>query len=101
MLEKKYERFIQVNESPRRKQRGIKDQNRKKHSPQAAGYLPEEKIKKLLKFLKEDKGASTVEYGLLVTLIAAVIIGAVTLLGGNLKATFEYIATMVLKPYLT
>jgi NTE family protein len=32
-----------VNESPRRKQRGIKDQNRKKHSPQAAGYLPEEK----------------------------------------------------------
>ena len=58
-------------------------------------------IKKLLKFLKEDKGASTVEYGLLVTLIAAVIIGAVTLLGGNLKATFEYIATMVLKPYLT
>ena len=33
------------NESPRRKQRGIKDQNRKKHSPQAAGYLPEEKIK--------------------------------------------------------
>jgi pilus assembly protein Flp/PilA len=58
-------------------------------------------IKKLLKFLKEDKGASTVEYGLLVTLIAAVIVGAVTLLGGNLKATFEYIATMVLKPYLT
>jgi len=31
------------NESPRRKQRGIKDQNRKKHSPQAAGYLPEQK----------------------------------------------------------
>ena len=58
-------------------------------------------IKKLLKFLKEDKGASTVEYGLLVTLIAAVIVGSVTLLGGNLKATFEYIATMVLKPYLT
>ena len=37
--------FQYDNESPRRKQRGIKDQNRKKHSPQAAGYLPEEKNK--------------------------------------------------------
>ena len=55
-------------------------------------------MEKLLKFLKEDKGASAVEYGLLVALIAAVIVGAVTLLGGNLKATFEYVATIVLKP---
>ena len=53
---------------------------------------------KLLKFLKENRGASSVEYGLLVALIAAVIVGAVTLLGGNLKTTFEYIATIVLKP---
>ena len=53
---------------------------------------------KLLKFLKDDKGAGAVEYGLLVALIAAVIVGAVTLLGGNLKATFEYIAGIVLKP---
>jgi pilus assembly protein Flp/PilA len=52
----------------------------------------------LLKFLKEDKGASAVEYGLLVALITAVIVGAVTLLGGNLKATFDYIASIVLKP---
>jgi pilus assembly protein Flp/PilA len=53
---------------------------------------------KLLKFLKEDKGASAVEYGLLVALIAAVIVGALTLLGGNLKATFDYVAGVVLKP---
>ena len=53
---------------------------------------------KLLKFLKESKGASSVEYGLLVALISAVIVSAVTLLGGNLKTTFEYIATIVLKP---
>ena len=52
---------------------------------------------KLPKFLKEDRGASSVEYGLLVALIAAVIVGAVTLLGGNLKTTFEYIATLVPK----
>jgi pilus assembly protein Flp/PilA len=55
-------------------------------------------MEKLLKFLKDDKGASAVEYGLLVALIAAVIVGAVTLLGGNLKATFDYISTIVLKP---
>jgi pilus assembly protein Flp/PilA len=55
-------------------------------------------MKKLLKFLKDDKGASAVEYGLLVALITAVIVGAVTLLGGNLKATFDYVASIVLKP---
>ncbi len=55
-------------------------------------------MKRLLGFLKDDRGASAVEYGLLVALIAAVIVGAVTLLGGNLKATFEYIASIVLKP---
>jgi pilus assembly protein Flp/PilA len=55
-------------------------------------------MEKLLKFVKDDKGASAVEYGLLVALIAAVIVGAVTLLGGNLNATLNYVATIVLKP---
>ena len=55
-------------------------------------------MRKLLNYLKNERGASAVEYGLLVALIAAVIVGAVTLLGGNLKATFEYIASIVLKP---
>jgi pilus assembly protein Flp/PilA len=55
-------------------------------------------MERIRKFLKEEAGASAVEYGLLVALIAAVIVGAVTLLGGNLKATFEYIAGIVLKP---
>ena len=52
---------------------------------------------KLLKFLKENRGASSIEYGLLVALIGAVIVGAVTLLGGNLKTTFDYVATIVPK----
>jgi pilus assembly protein Flp/PilA len=55
-------------------------------------------MNRLFKFFKDDRGASAVEYGLLVALIAAVIVGAVTLLGGNLQATFNYIATIVLKP---
>ena len=55
-------------------------------------------MEKLLKFSKDDKGASAVEYALLVALITAVIVAAVTLLGGNLKATFDYVASIVLKP---
>ena len=55
-------------------------------------------MERLRKFLGNETGASAVEYGLLVALIAAVIVGAVTLLGGNLQATFNYIASVVLKP---
>lgn len=55
-------------------------------------------MESLLKFLKDDQGASTVEYALLVALITAVIVAAVTLLGGNLKATFDYIASIFSKP---
>ena len=55
-------------------------------------------MQRLLKFLKDDRGASAVEYGLLVAMVAAVIVGAVTLLGGNLEQTFNYVASVVLKP---
>ena len=44
---------------------------------------------------EEQKGATAVEYGLMVGLIAVVIIAAVTLLGDNLKAMFESIAGSV------
>jgi pilus assembly protein Flp/PilA len=37
---------------------------------------------------REEKGATAVEYGLMVGLIAVVIIGAVTLLGTELKDMF-------------
>jgi pilus assembly protein Flp/PilA len=42
-----------------------------------------------------ERGATAVEYGLLVALIAIVIIAAVTLLGGNLKGLFNHTATSV------
>ncbi len=44
------------------------------------------------KFLREEAGASAVEYGLLVALIAVVIITAVTTLGTNLSAKFSSVA---------
>jgi pilus assembly protein Flp/PilA len=41
---------------------------------------------------REDTGATAVEYGLIVGLIAVVIIAGVTLLGTNLKDMFTNIA---------
>lgn len=37
----------------------------------------------------DETGATAVEYGIMVALIAVVIIAAVTLLGGTMKDTFE------------
>jgi pilus assembly protein Flp/PilA len=37
----------------------------------------------------DERGASAVEYGLLVAGIAAVIVGIVFILGGNLKGAFD------------
>jgi len=38
---------------------------------------------------REDKGATAVEYGLLVALIAAIIIGVVATLGTQIQAAFQ------------
>jgi pilus assembly protein Flp/PilA len=42
---------------------------------------------------RDDRGASAVEYGLLVFLIALVIIGAVTLLGSTLNSMYQAVAS--------
>ena len=47
------------------------------------------------RLLTQDRGATAVEYGLMVALIAVVIIAAVTLLGTNLASRFNQIATAV------
>ncbi len=43
---------------------------------------------KFVKFLRDDTGATAIEYGLIAALIAVVIIAAVTLVGNNLKNVF-------------
>jgi pilus assembly protein Flp/PilA len=48
-----------------------------------------------LQALREEKGATAVEYGLMVALIAVVIIAAVTLLGQNLSEIFSEVADAV------
>ena len=45
--------------------------------------------------LRDDRGATAVEYGLMVALIAIVIIVAVTLLGTNLNGIFGTVASSV------
>ncbi len=49
----------------------------------------------LKRFFQDEAGASAVEYGLLVALIAVVIIAAVTTLGTNLSGTFSTVAGSV------
>ncbi len=46
----------------------------------------------LRRLWRDEEGATAVEYGLMVALIAAVIIVAVTLLGTNLSALFTTVA---------
>ncbi|MDR7082230.1 pilus assembly protein Flp/PilA [Arthrobacter ginsengisoli] len=48
--------------------------------------------------MESEKGATAVEYGLMVALIAVAIIGGVSLLGDNLLAMFEGIAAEIVAP---
>lgn len=50
-------------------------------------------MRKLLRFLKDDQGATAVEYAIMVALIAATIIAAVTIIGQSTNQTFDNIAT--------
>jgi pilus assembly protein Flp/PilA len=45
------------------------------------------------RFLKDESGATAIEYGLIAALIAVVIIGAATAIGTNLSTKFQTIAT--------
>jgi pilus assembly protein Flp/PilA len=44
---------------------------------------------------RDDQGATAVEYGLMVALIAAVIVTAVTLIGTNLTSIFNSVANAI------
>ena len=55
-------------------------------------------IQKIKNFLKDEEGATAVEYGLMVALIAVVIIGAVTILGHNTSATFTAVSNEMPAP---
>ena len=45
------------------------------------------------RFLKDESGATAIEYGLIAALIAVVIIGALQSVGGSLDTNFQAVAT--------
>ena len=49
----------------------------------------------LTSMLRDDEGATMVEYGLMVALVAMVALAAVKLLGTNLSTLFNSVATSV------
>jgi len=46
-------------------------------------------------FAKKERGATAVEYGLMVALIAAVIVGVVVVLGKQVSNAFQTVSTAI------
>jgi pilus assembly protein Flp/PilA len=44
------------------------------------------------KFLKDESGATAIEYGLIAALVSVVVIATLTAVGDNLNATFREVA---------
>jgi pilus assembly protein Flp/PilA len=47
------------------------------------------------RFVRDESGATAIEYGLIAALIAVVVIGALTSIGSNLSGTFTSIANKI------
>jgi len=45
------------------------------------------------RFVRDEAGATAIEYGLIAALVSVVIITALTTIGGNLKTDFTSVAT--------
>jgi len=45
------------------------------------------------RFMKDESGATAIEYGLIAALIAVAVIATITTLGTNLNTTFNTVAT--------
>jgi pilus assembly protein Flp/PilA len=48
--------------------------------------------KLISRFVRDESGATAIEYGLIAALIAVVIIGVLTTIGGNLTTKFQAVA---------
>ena len=52
-------------------------------------------MKKIIQFLRDDRGATAIEYGLIAAGISIVIIGAVNSVGVTLTNTFQYVSNQL------
>jgi pilus assembly protein Flp/PilA len=50
-------------------------------------------VNQFVRFMQEEEGATAIEYGLLASLIAVVIVGAVRSIGGSLNTAFTTVST--------
>ncbi len=50
-------------------------------------------LKVMSKLMRDDSGATAIEYGLIAALISVVIIGVLTTVGNNLLAVFTNVGT--------
>jgi pilus assembly protein Flp/PilA len=52
-------------------------------------------VKRIMEFLKDERGVTAIEYGLIAALIAVAIIIGVTSVGTNVNDTFENVASQM------
>jgi pilus assembly protein Flp/PilA len=52
-------------------------------------------MQNFVRFMKDESGATAIEYGLIAALIAVAIIGAVTAVGGSVEGTFTDVSTAI------
>jgi pilus assembly protein Flp/PilA len=55
--------------------------------------MGERSMSTIRKFLKDESGATAIEYGLIAALVSVAIIAALSTLGSNLGTTFNTVAT--------
>jgi pilus assembly protein Flp/PilA len=54
-------------------------------------------VEKIRNFVREEEGATAIEYGLLAALVAVMIIGGATSIGTSLKEAFDAVADALKK----
>ena len=65
----------------------VQDGNKKNNNKEKG----EKEMKRLMSFLKDEEGATAVEYGIMVAAIAAVIIAVVFIVGLKVENAFEVV----------
>ncbi|MES2490378.1 MAG: Flp family type IVb pilin [Pseudomonadota bacterium] len=48
-------------------------------------------LQKVMKFIRDEEGATAIEYGLIIGLIAVLLVAALTLIGTDLRSLFDQV----------
>lgn len=52
-------------------------------------------LNKMSALIRKEEGATAVEYALIVGVLAILIVGAFTILGGSFETAFDYVSTQI------